>query len=114
MYPEAAVHQHADRDGDDVYEIWDRIGRTLQAYWRPTTGSGNNYLDRIDYGYDYAGNRSYRNVRVDTISGASLDERDQAYTYDGLDRVIGTDQGTASNTTGLISTQKFEQQWKLD
>ena len=90
------------------------FGRKLQAYWRPTTGSGNNYLDRIDYGYDYAGNRTYRNVRVDTISGASLDERDQAYSYDGLDRVTDTDQGTANDTTGAITTKKFEQQWKLD
>lgn len=99
------------RDGD--CEVWDRFGRMLQAYWRPTTGSGNNYIDRIDYGNDYAGNRTYRNVRVDMISGATLDERDQAYSYNGLDRLSGTDQGTANDSTGAISTQEFEQQWKL-
>jgi RHS repeat-associated protein len=86
----------------------------LQAYWRPTTGSGNNYLDRIDYGYDYAGNRTYRNVRGDMIAGASVDERDQAYSYDGLHRVTDAEQGSANNTTGLISTKKFDQQWTLD
>ena len=51
---------------------------------------------------------------AESLSGASTDERDQAYVYDGLDRVTGSDQGTANNTTGLIATQKFEQQWKLD
>ena len=113
-YPEPDIHQHADRNDDAVYGLWDRFGRVAQAYWRPTTGTGSNYLDRIDYTYDYAGNRTSRNVRVDEISGASLDERDQDYTYDGLHRLSDTDQGTASNSTGQVSTQKFEQQWKLD
>jgi len=113
-YPEPDVHQHADRDADGTFEIWDRFGRVLQSYWRPTTGTGNNYLTRIDYTNDTAGNRTSRNVRVDLIAGASLDERDQAYVYDGLNRLIGSDEGTANDTTGLITTQKAEQQWKLD
>lgn len=113
-YTQPDIHQHADRDGGGDYEIWDRYGRVTQAYWRPTTGSGANYLERIDYGNDRAGNRTYRNIRVDQISGATLDERDQAYSYDGLDRLIDTDQGTANDSTGAITTKKFEQQWKLD
>jgi RHS repeat-associated protein len=114
VFAQPAIHQHADRDNDGNYEVWDRFGQVLQAYWRPTTGSGNNYLDRIDYGYDYAGNRTYRNVRGDMIAGASVDERDQAYSYDGLHRVTDAEQGSANNTTGLISTKKFDQQWTLD
>ncbi|MEM8672226.1 MAG: RHS repeat-associated core domain-containing protein, partial [Planctomycetota bacterium] len=79
-----------------------------------TTGSGANYLDRVDYGNDRAGNRTYRNIRVDQISGATTDQRDQAYSYDGLDRLIDTDEGTANDTTGAITTKTFEQHWKLD
>ncbi|MEM8667442.1 MAG: RHS repeat-associated core domain-containing protein [Planctomycetota bacterium] len=113
-YTQPDIHQHADRDGDGDYEIWDRFGRVTQSYWRPTTGSGANYLDRVDYGNDRAGNRTYRNIRVDQITGATTDQRDQAYSYDGLDRLTDTDEGTANDTTGAITTKTFEQQWKLD
>ncbi|MEM8672221.1 MAG: RHS repeat-associated core domain-containing protein, partial [Planctomycetota bacterium] len=113
-YTQPDIHQHADRDGDGDYEIWDRFGRVMQSCWRPTTGSGANYLDRVDYGNDRTGNRTYRNIRVDQISGATTDQRDQAYSYDGLDRLIDTDEGTSNDTTGAITTKTFEQQWKLD
>ncbi len=57
-------------------------------------------------------NRPWSALLALPICGVSA--TDQAYTYDGLDRVANADQGTASDTTGLVTTQKFEQQWKLD
>ena len=90
-----SVHQHADRNLDGDYAVWDRFGRVKQSYWRLSAGAGT-YKDQIRYGYDYARNRTY----CDIDSGVyATDDQDQVYTYDGLHRLKTYDEGTLSGST---------------
>lgn len=114
-YPEPEIHQHADRDGNGEYDLWDRFGRVLDVAWRKTGGAGD-HLDAFSYAYDLNGNRVARNARLDLVAGANLteDNRDQIYTYDALNRLVNADQGTAAAThTTLINTTSTEA-WTLD
>jgi YD repeat-containing protein len=95
------------------FDRLDRFGRVKSQVWTDGNTTTTTH-DRMDYTYDAASNRLTRNVRVDLINAAYSDLRDQDYEYDGLHRLKDTDQGTASNSTGLISTKYFEQQWTLD
>ena len=73
----------------------DRFGRTLIQEWEKVTGSVDK--SRTEYSYDYAGNRKTRDV-----NGAS--SLNQAYTYDGLQRLRTLDESTAAN----------DRYWELD
>ena len=100
------VHQHADRNQDLEYRVWDRFGRTIQAYWRGATNGF--YKDQFYYAYDYAGNRVARHSSLS--SGWSQD-----YDYDDLNRLKDADQGSASSSTPYtVSSKTLEQRWSLD
>jgi RHS repeat-associated protein len=77
------------------YSAWDRWGRVTRQEWK----QGSTTLDRFDYAYDNAGNRTSRSVPGD-VSG----DQDQAYGYDGLHRLRSSEQSTASD----------DKSWDLD
>ena len=56
----------------------------------------------MTYTYDYASNRTSRD---NVLVTGTHNVWDQDYTYDGLHRLKETDQGTASDTTHLITTK---------
>ena len=60
---------------DSAYSGWDRFGRVVDQRWYDY-GAGAD-RDRFTYGYDRAGNRTYRENTL--VSG-----KDEFYTYDGV------------------------------
>lgn len=91
------------------YGGWDRFGRVKDQYWKCNTVSD---IDRFKYEYDYAGSPKYRDI--DTAIYAT-NTKDQAWTYDGLERLKTFDRGTLplSGTT-ITETPEREQDWTLD
>jgi len=78
------------------------------------TGGTAITRDYVSYGYDYAGNRSWRR---DVGAGFGSNHHDQLYDYDELHRLKnfkrGSLTGTAPNYTG-VSSRNREQDWSLD
>ena len=93
--------------GDDPYDGFDRFGRIVDSRWYDYDSSAD--VDRIKYGYDRAGNRSYREQMCDSNS-----YHDEVYGYDGVNRLTDFDRGTINGGKDAISTLKFAQQWSLD
>lgn len=91
-----------------TYAGIDRFGRIKDQYWDGYNSTSD--VDRIAYTYDYAGNRTARDI-ASAIYGTN--DKDQAYTYDGLHRLTVSKQGTLSG--GSISgTPNREQDFTLD
>jgi RHS repeat-associated protein len=93
--------------GDDPYDGFDRFGRIVDSRWYDCRSSAD--VDRIFYGYDRAGNRTYREQTCDSNS-----YHDEVYSYDGLNRLTDFDRGTMNGNKDAISALKFAQQWSLD
>ncbi|MCC7408891.1 MAG: RHS repeat-associated core domain-containing protein [Phycisphaeraceae bacterium] len=93
------------------YAGLDRFGRVTDQRWVKYT-SGTVDLDRIQHGYDRAGNRTYRQNTVATAASKKLD---QLYTYDNLHRLTSFDRGTLNgNKDAITGTPENEQDWTLD
>jgi len=75
-----------DPDGDHSYGGWDRFGRIIDQEW--TDGAGTTTLDEFTYTYDRSSNRLTR-------TNALNEDFSEAYTYDGLDRLIDTNRDAA-------------------
>jgi RHS repeat-associated protein len=84
------------------YNGLDQFGRVLDQKW---TGPDGGALDKYVYTYDAAGNVATKA----NSTGTGLDEK---YTYDGLNRLIGTQRGTLVG--GNITNQTYAQGWILD
>ena len=93
--------------GNDPYDGFDRFGRVVDSRWYDYGSSAD--VDRIKYGYDRAGNRTYREQTCDPNS-----HHDEVYGYDGVNRLIDFNRGTINGGKDAISTLKFAQQWSLD
>ena len=61
----------------------DRFGRVIDHHWK---NSSNTTIARIQHGYDYAGNRTYRKDNV-------LSNADELYNYDAINQVTGMNRG---------------------
>ncbi len=92
------------------YKGWDRFGRVADQVW-VKYGAGNGPVDRYRYGYDPAGNRTYRENIQSGLAGKFLDE---TYTYDGVNRLTGVSRGDYNATTGQLTNLAFAQDWGLD
>lgn len=73
-----------DPDTGDIYSGFDRFSRVKDNRWYNYGSSADT--DRIKYGYDRNGNRTYRENTVATAAGAKFDEQ---YLYDLIDRLKG-------------------------
>ena len=80
----------------------------IDQYWKGTGSTAD--VDRIHYAYDYAGNRTYRQIDAAIYP---TDNLDQAYTYDGLHRLLTSQVGTLSGST-ISGTPASEEDWTLD
>jgi len=97
--------------GIDPYTGLDQFNRVVDNRWFSTATSAD--LDRIQHGYDRAGNRLWRKNTVAEAAGVYLDE---LYAYDGLYRLSRLDRGQLNGTnTGIVAgTEDFTQAWGLD
>jgi len=89
----------------DRYANLDQFGRVIKAPWTKTTSGDLAYLE---YGYDDAGNRTYRK---DTKADTAFDE---LYDYDGVYRLTDSDRGTLNSSRDQISSLKLAHDWGLD
>ena len=97
-------------DGGDQYTGWDRFSRVIDQRWI-TTGSGTA-LERVQYGFDQAGNRIWRDNLVGDATSANQDE---FYTYDGLYQLATLQRGQLnSGKTGISGTPAWEEDFTFD
>jgi RHS repeat-associated protein len=82
---------------------YDRFGRVVNQHWRRNSGALTR--SQNEYTYDTGSNRTSR-----TMVGAT--GFDQAYVYDGLDRLNAMNQGIL--TGGSITSANLSQDWTLD
>jgi RHS repeat-associated protein len=98
-----------DPDTGDIYSGFDRFGRVKDNRWYNYGTSSDT--DRIKYGYDRNGNRTYRENTVATANSAKFDE---LYQKDLLDRLKHMDRGQLSTLKDSITNKTFAQCWSLD
>ena len=98
-----------DPDTGDIYTGLDRFGRVKDNRWY---GYGTSTdLDRIQYGYDRAGNRIWRR---NTVAAALGKEFDEIYTYDGVHRLKDMARGLLNTSRTALTSTTFAQCWTLD
>jgi RHS repeat-associated protein len=97
-----------DPDTGDIYSGLDRFGRVKDNRW--LDGAGDD-LDRIQYGYDRAGNRVWRRNVVAAALGKEFDE---LYGYDGIHRLKHMARGTLNGGRTALTSETFAQCWTLD
>jgi RHS repeat-associated protein len=81
----------------------DRYGRIINHSWV----NNNSALVHIVHGYDYAGNRLYRN---DLIQSANS----ELYTYDNLGQIKTLSRGILNNDQTAITTINHSESWNFD
>jgi len=96
-----------DPDTGDIYTGLDRFGRIKDVRWRNT--NSNTDLSRIQYGYDRASNRTWRENPTDPNRNF-----DWKYGYDGNHRLKNGQRGTLNGTQTAITNPQFGQCWTLD
>jgi RHS repeat-associated protein len=96
-----------DPETGDIYSGLDRFGRVKDnRWWNDGTSTDT---DRIQYGYDRAGNRVWRKNPVADALGKRYDE---VYGYDAAQRLKTMDRGTISGSN--LTNPTFAQCWTLD
>ncbi|MBY0589562.1 RHS repeat-associated core domain-containing protein [bacterium] len=106
-YPQINVSLDYLQGTSGTYAGYDRFGRIKDQRWRNTSTSTD--LDRYQYGYDFAGNRLWRDNPV-----ATAFDRDWLYAYDSSHRLdVGSLGQLNTGRTGLTSTFGI-QDWTLD
>jgi RHS repeat-associated protein len=104
---ELTYHKPADEtvgDSGDPYSGYDRFGRTVDMRWNKVSGESVQSVDRIQYGYDRASRRLWRQ---DLAAPASA-KQDKFYQYDGLGQVTNVDQGNLNINRTAISAIPVE------
>jgi len=95
-------------DADDPYGGYDRFSRTIDMRWIDSSDGG--VKDRIQYGYDMAGNRTWRKNLAATQGGQDFD-----YRYDGLYQVKESSLGTLNlNQTAIGGVPAADEQFAYD
>ena len=92
-----------------TYAGYDRFGRIKDQFWDGYSGTAD--VSRIKYGYDYAGNRLWRE---DVIAANNSKHHDELYSYDGLHRLVDSKRGDLTSGHTTISSKNFAQDWSLD
>jgi RHS repeat-associated protein len=109
--PQVQLQYYGSDQLDENYEHLDRFGRVKNQVWEDYSETVFD-VDHIAYGYDAAGNRTWRNNLG--VTGAN-NIYDQFLTYDGLHRLKHLVQGLDYDDDGDIdSLLQFTQQWTLD
>ena len=107
-YPQPSFKLDHFEGTSGTYAGLDRFARIVDQYW---AGFGSTSdVDRVHYAYNYAGDRIYRQIDPAIFSAETMD---QAYTYDGLYRLLTSQVGTLSGTT-ISGTPATQESWTLD
>jgi RHS repeat-associated protein len=96
-----------DPDTGDIYRGLDRFGRVKDLLWYTTSTLAT--LERVQHGYDRAGNRVWPGELADVLR-----QHDELYGYDGLERLKSLDRGTLNSTESGLVARTFGQCWTLD
>ena len=97
-------------DGGDQYTGLDRFGRVVDQRWIKASSGAD--LERVEYGFDRASNRVWRD---NTVADALTAKQDEFYTYDGLNQLLTLQRGTLnSGRTGISGTPAWEEDFTLD
>jgi YD repeat-containing protein len=102
-----AIKQPGEPDGDagDQYAGLDQFDRLADDRWVDSSGAA---VDRFAYGYDRAGNRTYKENLVDPA-------RSEVYTNDNLGRLASFARGTLNAAKdGVTGTASRSQSWAYD
>jgi RHS repeat-associated protein len=81
----------------------DRFGRVVNHSWV----KNSNALVHIVHGYDYAGNRTYRNDLVQTANS-------ELYSYDNLGQIKSLSRGTLNANKTAVPTVNHSEAWNFD
>ena len=105
-----AQSSESNGDGGDQYTGWDRFSRVVDQRWIVT--SSGTALERVQYGFDRANNRLWRDNLVGDGTSANQDE---FYTYDGLYRLSVLQRGQLNTgKTGITGTPAWEEDFNYD
>jgi YD repeat-containing protein len=97
----------SDGDGGDKYTGLDRFARVVDHRWRKQ--SSGAHLERVQYGFDRASNRQWRDNLV--ASGG----QDEYYSYDGLYQLTLLQRGDLNaGKTGISGTPTKEEDFNYD
>jgi RHS repeat-associated protein len=115
-YPEPAVEmtyikQGSEPDGDagDQYTGLDRFNRIEDIRWLKRSGGTSTDVERIQYGFDRAGNRRWRK---NLVAPAGFDE---AYEYDGLYQLGDMRRGSLNvNRSTVGGVPVWKETWSYD
>jgi len=93
----------------DIYAGLDLFGRVKDCRWY-NYGSSTD-VARLQYGYDQASNRLWREDLVAQSLGQAFDE---LYAYDGLHRLNDVERGLLSSDRTSVTSETLAQCWTLD
>ncbi|MBX3452388.1 MAG: hypothetical protein KF777_22720 [Planctomycetaceae bacterium] len=98
-----------DEDTGDIYSGFDRFGRVKDNRWYNYDAEED--VDRIQYGYDRAGNRIWRK---NVVAASLSQEFDELYSYDAVHRLNDMARGTLNGSRTALTSSTFGQCWTLD
>jgi RHS repeat-associated protein len=107
-YPQPSFGLDYFQGTSGTYAGLDRFGRVIDQFWKGIGSTSD--IDRTHYAYDNVGRQIYR--QIDTTIYPT-DNRDQAYAYDGLSRLMTSQVGTLSGTI-ISGTPNSEEDWTLN
>jgi hypothetical protein len=98
-----------DPDTGDIYTGLDRFGRVKDNRWYDYGAAAD--ADRIKFGYDRAGNRTWRQNTVADAQGKHFDE---LYGNDLIHRLKELARGTLNANKNGVNDKSFAECWSLD
>lgn len=98
-------------DSGDPYSGYDRFGRTVDMRWNKLVGESTSALDRVQYGYDRASRRLWRQDLAAPVNA----KQDRFYQYDGIGQVTKADQGNLNiNRTAIAAVPSSAETFAYD
>ncbi|XOV75122.1 MAG: RHS repeat-associated core domain-containing protein [Phycisphaerales bacterium] len=96
------------------YAGMDKYGRLERQVWyRGTSWDPDNLPARLDVKYDYDDNSDITR-RYDSRVGASMADRGDEYSYDGLNRLTLATRGAPATSGGAWTSASKTEDWALD
>ncbi len=95
--------------GGDQYTGLDQFNRVSELRWVRPGVPPFVELERIQYGFDRAANRTWHDSLV-----ATTQKQDEAYTYDGLSQLAQLARGTLDASHIITGTPAWQENWKFD
>jgi len=107
LYTLVSLTGSEDPDTGDIYAGLDRFSRVKDVRWRNTSSTTD--LSRVEYGYNRASNRIWRDNLTDPNN-----QYDWLYGYDAIQRLKSAERGTLDSVVHSTTVPQFAQCWSLD